>query len=142
MIMVSKYDSNPTTVLEAMSWGLIPICTPQCGYDDTPTILNVPLDKAEEAARILLELETAPSELLSEIQQRNWDLLNSHYTWDRFAAQVIDAIESPLSPPLGREGPVRRARLIGNAWASPMGPIRRGANKALSRLRNATRSPA
>lgn len=142
LLIVSKYDSNPTTILEAMSWGLIPICTPQCGYDDTPTILNVPLHDAEQAARILLELETAPADLLTEIQQRNWDLLNTYYTWDRFAAQVVDAIESPLSPPLGREGPGRRARLIGSAWASPIGPIRRRANKALGRLRDATRSPA
>jgi glycosyltransferase involved in cell wall biosynthesis len=142
LLMVSKYDSNPTTVLEAMSWGLIPICTPQCGYDDTPTILNVPLNDAEEAARILLELETAPSDLLAEIQQRNWDLLNTYYTWDRFAARVIDAIESPLSPPLGREGPVRRARLIACEWTSPMGPIRRGAPETLRRLRDRLRSRA
>jgi glycosyltransferase involved in cell wall biosynthesis len=141
LLMVSKYDSNPTTILEAMSWGLIPICTPQCGYDDTPTILNVPLNDAETAARLLLDLETVPSDDLLEIQRGNWDLLDTHYTWDRFAAQVIDAIESPLSPPLGREGPVRRTRLVGSEWASPMGPVRSRTAATIRRLRHKVRPP-
>lgn len=142
LLMVSRYDSNPTTILEAMSWGLIPICTPQCGYDDTPTILNVPLDDAETAARLLLDLQTVPSNDLLEIQRRNWDLLGTHYTWDRFAAQVIEAIESPLSPPLGREGLIRRTRLVCSEWASPMGPVRSHTSAALRRLRRPARSPA
>lgn len=141
LLMVSRYDSNPTTILEAMSWGLIPICTPQCGYDDTPTIPNVPLNEADEAARVLLDLETLPSDDLVGIQRRNWDLLDTYYTWDRFAAQVIEAIESPLSPPLGREGFVRRTRLACSEWASPMGPIRGRTSAAIGRLRQAMRSP-
>jgi glycosyltransferase involved in cell wall biosynthesis len=140
LLTVSRYDSNPATILEAMSWGLIPICTPQCGYDDTPTILNVPLDNVEDAARRLLDLESVLSADLAQIQRRNWDLLDTHYQWDRFAAQVIEAIESPLSPPLGREGLARRGRLVCSEWASPMGPIRTGMPAAIGRLRRAMKS--
>ena len=32
MLTVGKADANPTTILEAMAWGLIPVCTAQSGY--------------------------------------------------------------------------------------------------------------
>ena len=41
MITVGRRDANPTTVLEAMAWGLVPICTPQSGYQDHPGITNI-----------------------------------------------------------------------------------------------------
>lgn len=140
LINVSTFDANPTTILEAMAWGLIPVCTPQSGYDDIPTILNVPLNDPETAAPLLMDLQALPSENLARIQRSNWGLLDTHYTWDRFADQVIEAIESRASPPLGREGLVRRSRLVCSEWASPMGPIRTRMPAAIGRLRRAMRS--
>lgn len=140
LLTVGSHDSNPTTILEAMSWGLIPVCTPQSGYVNVPTIVNVPLGDAEKAAQLLLELETLPSEDLVELQRRNWDLLEAHYTWDRFAGQVMEAIESPLSPPLGHESLGRRVRILGGELASPTGPVRRRTSRAVRRLRRVAKS--
>jgi glycosyltransferase involved in cell wall biosynthesis len=140
MLTVGSHDANPTTILEAMAWGLIPVCTPQSGYHNIPSILNVPLGQADKAAQLLLELEELPADDLMEIQRRNWDLLKAHYTWDRFAGQVVEAIESPLSLQLGHESLGRRIRFIGSEWASPTGPGRRRTSRAIRRLRQVMRS--
>jgi glycosyltransferase involved in cell wall biosynthesis len=109
LLTVGRADCNPTTILEAMAWGLIPICTPTSGYEGIASIPNVPLDDAAAAAAIVRRLLHADESELVEMQAENWRRLDEHYTWDRFAAQVIDAIESTESPPLRRETLGRRA---------------------------------
>jgi glycosyltransferase involved in cell wall biosynthesis len=111
LITVGRADANPATILEAIAWGLIPICTPQSGYSGYPGIVNVPLDNAEEAVAILYGLQAMPESRLHEMQAANWKLLDEHFNWDRFAAQVIEAIESDSSPALDPEPWARRLRL-------------------------------
>ncbi len=115
LITVGRADANPTTILEAMAWGLIPVCTPQSGYEGLPGIVNVPLDDAASAATIVRDLQARPDDELRRLQRENWQALDRDYSWDRFAAVVVDAIESMERPPLGPESPVRRLRL---AWAA------------------------
>lgn len=98
LIHVSKADGNPTTVLEAMSWGLIPVCTPESGYESLPGILNVPLNRLNEAAARLRDLQYYPKNDLRDLQQLNWKAIEDHFNWDRFTRDVIDAIESAESP--------------------------------------------
>jgi hypothetical protein len=119
MLTVAKADANPATILEAMAWGLIPVCTPESGYSGYPGIINVPLGDAAHAARILRELQQRPNESLLELQQTNWDLLKSHFSWDRFANQVVDAIDCDSSPALGDEDWKRRLAL---RWATVYSP--------------------
>ena len=94
LITVGTSDANPTTILEAMAWGLIPICTPQSGYAKFAGIPNIPLDDPASAEQVLRKLQTAPESELRRLQIVNWSLLDEHFNWDRFAAQIIDAIES------------------------------------------------
>jgi len=108
LLTVGKADANPTTILEAMAWGLIPICTPTSGYGGIPSIVNVPLDDAAAAAAIVRRLLSANASDLVAMQSANWRLLDEHYTWDRFAAQVVEAIESTESPALLPESLKRR----------------------------------
>jgi len=119
MLTVGKADANPATILEAMAWGLIPICTPQSGYVGYPGIVNVPLDHPEEVVRILRQLQQQPDEQLKAWQAKNWQLLDTHFNWDRFARQVMDAIESDASPALGHEP---RARAWWIRWAALRSP--------------------
>jgi hypothetical protein len=98
LITVGKSDANPTTILESMAWGLIPICTPQSGYDDSPGILNIPLNDVESASRIINDIHQRDEISLQALQQINWQALDSHFNWDRFARDVIEAIESTESP--------------------------------------------
>jgi glycosyltransferase involved in cell wall biosynthesis len=100
LLTVGKADANPTTILEAMAWGLIPVCTPTSGYQGIPSIPNVPLGDAATAAAVVRGLVSADESELLEMQTNNWRLLDERYTWDRFAAQVVAAIESTDSPSL------------------------------------------
>src|ERR1035437_10468265 len=113
MLTVGKADANPTTILEAMAWGLIPICTPTSGYQGIRNIPNVPRDDAPAAAAILRHLLAADESELVAMQSENWRQLDEHYTWDRFAAQVIAAKKTyyffPPPPARGVTGGGRAA---------------------------------
>jgi glycosyltransferase involved in cell wall biosynthesis len=122
MVTVGRADANPTTVLEAMAWGLIPVCTPQSGYAKEAGIVNIPLDDHVEAVRILRQLQAAPEAELRELQAHNWRRIDEHFNWDRFAGQVIAAIEGESSPALGTVSTWRRVRLRWLALLSPHFP--------------------
>jgi glycosyltransferase involved in cell wall biosynthesis len=126
MLTVGSADANPTTILEAMAWGLIPICTPTSGYAAIPSIPNVPVDDADAAAAIVRSLLSASEPDLLSMQSANWRLLDEHYTWDRFAAQVVEAIESTESPSLAAASMKRRLELTFFNLTSKHGPIASG----------------
>jgi hypothetical protein len=58
------------------------------------------------------------------MQSANRKLLDDHFTWDRFADQVVDAIESSESPPLGRQSMRRRLLIAFYDVTSPYGRAR------------------
>ena len=60
LIQTNNYDANPSTVLEAMSWGLIPVITPQCGYKKEKSIINIPLNKVNMACYKVNKLQQIP----------------------------------------------------------------------------------
>lgn len=135
MLTVGTADANPTTILEAMAWGLIPVCTPQSGYEGIPSLPNVPLGDAGAAADVVRGLLQAPESDLLAMQAANWKLLDEHYNWDRFAAQVIDAIDATDSQPLGHESPRRRAGFLYSNWTAPYGRFGRLFARGRRRLR-------
>ncbi len=124
MVTVGRADANPATILEAMAWGLVPVCTPQSGYDHLPGVANVPLDDADGAAAVLRRLLDAPASELERMRACNDAALDRHFTWDRFTAQVVEAIESGRSPRLLRAPWRRRARIFSDALLGPASPAR------------------
>jgi hypothetical protein len=119
-----------------MAWGLIPICTPTSGYAGIPSIPNVPADDAAAAAAIVRQLLSANELELLAMQSANWRLLEEHYTWDRFAAQVVEAIESTESPALLPESLKRRLIFAFYDITSPYGRVAYGRpGRLASRLR-------
>jgi glycosyltransferase involved in cell wall biosynthesis len=126
LMMCGNADSNPTTIMEAMAWGLIPICTRTCGYEGIPGITNIPNGDAAAAADLVRGLLNATDSELIAIQARNWELIESHYNWDRFADQVIQAIESTESPSLLPESLRRRLTIALYDITSPYGRVAYG----------------
>ncbi len=98
LITVGRADANPTTILEVMAWGLIPVCTAQSGYDGIEGIINVPLDKPDDACLILRSLQNVDDATLRNWQSLNWQNLDQHYNWDRFSENILTAIDSDASP--------------------------------------------
>jgi hypothetical protein len=102
MITVGAMDANPTTILEAMAWGLVPVVTMQSGYENRPGIVNVPLDDVEGAQQVFHRLQAASDAELLELQREGQHAVDTHYRWDRFHAQVRAAIDGSESPPIRR----------------------------------------
>jgi hypothetical protein len=119
MLTVGNFDANPTTILEAMAWGLIPVCSPQSGYHHMPGVVNVPLDDPETAVAILRSLQHLDETTLRRWQAANQRALEDHFNWPRFVRQVIGAIESDARPPLGDESFQWQARLRVGEYLGP-----------------------
>jgi glycosyltransferase involved in cell wall biosynthesis len=98
LITLGTADANPTTILEAMSWGLVPICTPTSGYENTPGIVTVPTNDMDGTISVIRQLQYAPEEELVSLVTQSDELLNNHFTWDRFCGQVMSALMSKDSP--------------------------------------------
>jgi glycosyltransferase involved in cell wall biosynthesis len=93
MITVGNADANPTTVLESMSWGLIPICTPTSGYVNERGIVNVPLGDAQAARDIIESLNAMPKSGLIQLQIEGQKALRDNYNWPVFLNKVKAQIE-------------------------------------------------
>jgi len=116
LLTVGNSDPNPTTILESMAWGLVPVCTPQSGYEEPGGVINVPLNDVSTAAGVLRRLQQLPETELRALQIQNLHRLSSHYNWDRFASQVIQAIESDESPNLTHQSASNRMVIRANTW--------------------------
>jgi hypothetical protein len=92
MITVGRADANPTTVLEAMAWGLVPVCTAESGYEGYDGIANVPLGDVDRAVAVLDRLQEAPAAEITALRRANRARVEVQYSWDRFSAAVEEAI--------------------------------------------------
>ena len=119
LITVGSADANPTTILEAMAWGLIPVCSVQSGYEGFSGIRNIPIDNIDDAVKIINELQYVSEEQLNKWQQENLVELDSHFNWDRFCEQVLNEIESKDSPKLTETTLKHRLFLLFAEWQSP-----------------------
>lgn len=125
LITVGLADANPTTVLEAMAWGLVPVCTRESGYSNIPGIVNIDGRDLENAKRTIEFLERAPSSELETLRATNDQALDGEYSWNYFAAKVEAALVSERVPPPLPPTDVRSAvRLRLRAALSPYSPIR------------------
>ena len=119
LLSVGRADANPAAVLEAMAWGLIPVCSRESAHADLPGIVTLPIDNVPAAARVLADLQEKKESDLIAMRTSNWSALDTRFTWERFAARVVDAIESDLSPPIGRPGRDDRVRIARAKLFSP-----------------------
>lgn len=94
MITVGSADANPTTILEALSWGLIPVCTPTSGYVNNPGIVNIALNDVSAASKVLINLNTSSDKILESIKNQGHQQLETHFNWARFGRQVIEEVSS------------------------------------------------
>ena len=119
LITVGSSDANPTTILEAMAWGLIPVCSVQSGYEGFSGIRNISIDDMEDAVATINKLQSVSEEQLKLWQHENMDCLDNHFNWSRFCSQVLDEIESKYSPDLAEISPNNRLFLHTAELESP-----------------------
>tara|TARA_Y100001970_G_C14234801_1_gene861125 strand:+ start:1604 stop:2716 length:1113 start_codon:yes stop_codon:yes gene_type:complete len=102
LIHVASADGNPTTILEAMAWGLIPVCSVQSGYEETFGIRNISNKNIDEAVETIKNLQLIPEGTLNKWKNENLKRLDNHFNWNRFCSQVINEIEKDSSPKLSK----------------------------------------
>ncbi len=94
LIHTSNFDANPSTVLEAMSWGLIPILTKQCGYEDLNKKCYIPLDDLSKMIKKYNFFQNISENDLKKIQFENIILLKKKYNWHIFREKIKKIISS------------------------------------------------
>ena len=119
LITLGSADANPTTILEAMAWGLIPVCSVQSGYEGFSGIQNISIDLIDDAVATIEKLQSVSEEQLKLWQHENLDCLDSHFNWGRFCSQVLDEIESKYSPDLAEITPNNHLFLHAAAQEAP-----------------------
>lgn len=97
LLLTSSADANPTVVLEAMAWGLLPICTPECGYTEADGVIIIPSCEVEKVVSMLETLNNAKNEYLLDLQMRNQSLIRRVFSWEQFCGRIQEIIALPLS---------------------------------------------
>ena len=111
LVMAGSFDACPTTVIEAMAWGLLPVCTPTTGYANTPGVVNIPGGDMAAAAAIISELQNQPEVALDKVRKAGRIQLLERFQWSRFETMVCNAVDSSESPPLTQTSK--------SVWAKP-----------------------
>jgi glycosyltransferase involved in cell wall biosynthesis len=88
-ITMGVSDANPTTILEAMAWGLPVCCTPQSGYYNMPEIEQLSTTDMQHNIAVLDRLQQSPEEELVERADAARRLVETTYTWERFNRTVL-----------------------------------------------------
>ena len=103
MITVGRADANPTTILEALSWGLIPICTETSGYSNEYGIVNIPNNDIASACSILSDFQFIDERELLKLTEAGSLLLENKYNWKCFFAVVLNSLTSDASPAIAKK---------------------------------------
>jgi glycosyltransferase involved in cell wall biosynthesis len=127
LIIGSRSDANPAVILEAMALGLIPICTPQCGFIETSDrykVLNIPLDDAKTASGVLGATAGWSEEELSSLRIVNRDLVTSNFSWEKFSETIRLLVEDVPNNELGmNSSALTRLKLLAGEIRSPLAPF-------------------
>lgn len=94
-ILPSLSEGLPLVVLEAWSWKLPLIMTPECNLPEGFTV-GAALSTAPEAGALensLRRLASIDSNQLKEMGQRGFDLANQHFSWERLAASIKEVYQ-------------------------------------------------
>ncbi len=88
LIQVSKNDANPSTILESMSWGLIPLITKGCGYKEINKKLIIPQNNHKLVCKKISYLQKKNNKFLKKIQKENLNLLKKKFNWKNFQKKI------------------------------------------------------
>ena len=94
LIMPGIHDANPTTVLEAMAWGLIPVLSTGCGYVDGDYYGYKLVRDIEKDSVLISQLQRADETTLVGLAHRNREMVTGRYTWQRFVNTVALVLEA------------------------------------------------
>ena len=90
LIQTSKHDANPSTILEAMSWGLIPVISKECGYYNVSTFKYIEINSINRSINTLKKLQNLTDNELIKLQKKNLSLIKKKYNWEIFRKKILN----------------------------------------------------
>jgi len=121
MLTPSEKDANPTTILEAMALGLLPVAPEGSGYYAQDGVLQISGHDLTAAAETIRRLQTMSAGEIMQRRQENWQRLDDYYNWDRFYGVVKQALLDATKTDLTLSASTR-ARLASHYLTSPRSP--------------------
>ena len=91
-ITMGRFDANPTALSETALWGLIPCCTPQCGYYPNEPFIGLDLDDLVHNLDIVEWLQYAPAPELVHHQHRIREHVLEQHRFDTRIKTIWDKI--------------------------------------------------
>ncbi|MHC4745674.1 MAG: glycosyltransferase [Planctomycetota bacterium] len=91
-VNMSISDASPTTLLESMALGLIPVTTPECGYS-YDSFLLLSLSSQQQNLDLLHEAQKLSDDRLKRLQAQNRRIIEHKHTWDKFCETVWQNIK-------------------------------------------------
>lgn len=90
----SYSDANPTTLTElCLASGLIPICTKESGYHNSPHFINIPLNDIRTSISIIRRWLNEPTDVLNERSRVNREFCEKNHSWDVFCNTIWDVLK-------------------------------------------------
>lgn len=93
LLSVGHADANPTTVLESMSLGLLPITTRGSGWSERQGVHHIPFAAPREAAAFLRAMLRMPTDEYCALLRENRQRVESEFGWSNFTDAVIAGME-------------------------------------------------
>lgn len=88
LIMTSKFDANPTVILEAISFGLIPVVTHECGFSNIKGVINLKLNNLDYNLKLINKLQTLSEKKLKLIQKNGMKIVKTS-NWKNFCKKIL-----------------------------------------------------
>lgn len=96
VIMPSCSEGIAGSILTAMSAGVIPIVSRECGfYDDE--VINLPDCRSETIEQYISEYSQKPDEWIKEHSEHSVNIVKARYSFESFGRSVNDAMTAMLS---------------------------------------------
>lgn len=95
-LSMSRYDANPTTLLETTAWGLVAACTPESGYSPYEPFMELRLDDMPFNLEQIDRLQTMPDYDLRQRSERLRHYVEDCHRWTTFCETVWRGIEVRL----------------------------------------------
>lgn len=91
-LQMSVFDAQATTILENVAHGLVPVCTPESGFNYAIDLH--PTNEIEANRKLLDEIQNYSNEKLVQKSQKCLNIVKTQHSWDKIVDRILDVIST------------------------------------------------
>jgi hypothetical protein len=92
LLSVGHADANPTTVLESLAVGIIPLTTRGSGWGEHQGVVRIPSGDPHQAAMAIRRMVNLDGVELQTRMAANRELVEQQFSWSRFTDVVLNSV--------------------------------------------------